>query len=90
MILSFILDVIYSLFSFLTTPINLPDMPSSVSRAMEQMLGYIEAGVGVLSAYTPYSYLVSLFAIVVAVEVGISIYKFVMWVIKKIPMLGMS
>ena len=32
----------------------------------------------------------TLFGIVVAIEVGIKIYHFVMWVLKKIPMLGVS
>lgn len=90
MIIEFILDIVYNLFSFLTTPINIPDLPSAVNTAIEQLFYYMSSGAGLVAAYTPFSYMRSLFIVVIAVDVGISLYKVVMWILRKIPVLGVK
>lgn len=90
MLIKAILDVVYAIFSVLTAPINIPAMPDSVSTIMADALEYIRVGLQIVASYTHLSYLLVLFGIVVAVDVGILVYKFVMWVLRKIPMLGLS
>lgn len=84
------LSIIYNIFSFLSTPINIPDMPAKVEELFTQFLDYINMGLSILAAYTHIEYLLVLFGIVVAVDIGVILFKLIMWVIKKIPFLGIE
>lgn len=90
MIIELLLDAIYAVMSLLTKPINLPSFPSSVTDIIQMSFQYLQAGVGILANYTDITYLLSLFGIILAIDVGIKLYHFVMWIIKKIPILGIE
>ena len=90
MIIKMILDVIYNVFKLLTTPINIPEMPDEVLTYIDMAFDTISAGAGILANYTPLTYLLVLFGIILVMDVAIALYHFVMWVIKKIPFLGME
>lgn len=90
MIIKALLDLIYMVFSVLTLPIDIPNLPSAVGGYVSSALEYIGTGIGILSNYTHLSYLLTLFGVVVAIDVGLNLYKFVMFVVKKIPMLGVQ
>lgn len=88
MIITMIMDVIYAVFSLLTAPINIPSFPDSIDAVLAQFIEYISFGAGILANYTHLGYLLTLFGVVIAVDVGIMLYHFVMWILKKIPMLS--
>lgn len=90
MIIKALIDIIYNVFSLLTTPINIPSMPEGVQDALNSFLEWMTVGLQLLANYTHLGYLVSLFGIVIAVDLGITIYKLVMWVLRKIPVIGVS
>ena len=90
MIIEAIVNVIYAVFAVLTSPINIPSMPDSVREVVATILDYITTGIALLSNYVNMPYLLILFTIVIAVDVGVMIYHFVMWILKKIPMLGIE
>lgn len=90
MIITGLINLIYTVFSVLTTPINIPDLPSEVSTYVSTLIEYIGTGLGILSNYTNLSYLLVLFGVIVAIDVGLWLYKLVMFLIKKIPMLNIS
>lgn len=90
MIIKSLLDLIYTVFSILTLPINIPDLPPQVNQYISQALGYIGTGLGILSNFTHLSYLLLLFSVIIAIDVGVWAYKLVMFLIKKIPMLNVN
>lgn len=90
MLIETLLTVLYNVFSLLTSPISIPQLPENVTTALTTFFDYLQAGVGILAAYTHIGYLLTLFGIIIAVDIGIQLYKFVMWVIKKIPFLGIE
>lgn len=90
MIIKSLLNLLYNVFSALTSSIAIPQLPDSVAGYLNDFLQYINLGLQILAVYTPLEYLLTLFGIVVAIEVGLAVYHFVMWVLKKIPMLGIS
>lgn len=90
MIIKSLLNLLYNVFSALTSAISIPSLPENIETTLNAFLSDVEFGLQILANYTHLKYLLSLFGIVVAIEVGISIYHFVMWVLKKIPMLGIS
>lgn len=90
MIIELLLNALYNIFKVLTLPINIPQMPEQANQYIQQFFDYIEMGAGILANYTPLGYLLTLFGVVIAVDIGIKLYHFVMWILRKIPMLGMS
>lgn len=90
MIVKALMNLLYSVFSLLTSPINIPGMPDQVRTVLATLFDYIATGIAIASNYFDLNYLFILFGIVVAVDAGILIYKFVMWILKKIPMLGIQ
>lgn len=90
MIIELLLDVLYNVFKLLTTPINIPPMPEEALDYINQFFDYLTMGAGILANYTPFGYLMILLGVIIAVDIGILLYHFVMWIIRKIPMAGMS
>lgn len=90
MIIELLLDMIYGLFSLLTALIEIPQMPDEATAYITQFFDYLAMGAGILANYTPFGYIMILFGVILAVDVGIKLYHFVMWILKKIPMLGIS
>lgn len=90
MIVKMLLDLVFNVFSFLTAAINIPSLPDGVLAVLSSALSYIQVGAGVLASYTHLDYLFILLGIVIAVEVGVLLYRFVMFILRKIPMLGIE
>lgn len=81
--------IIYEMFDLLLA-FNVPQIPQTVHEYISYALEFITSGASILANYTPLTYMISLFAIIVTVDIGIMVYELVMWVIRKIPMAGMS
>lgn len=90
MIIESLMNLLLKLFGMLTSAINIPTLPDSVSTFMTDALSYIKTGLQLLAVYTNLEYLLILFGLIIAIDIGIAVYHFVMWVLRKIPMLGIS
>ena len=90
MIIELLLDALYGIFSILTLPINIPQMPPEALTTLSSFFSYLETGASLLANYTHFGYLMTLFGVIIAVDIGIKLYHFVMWVIRKIPMVSIS
>lgn len=90
MIVSALLSLIKGLLSLLLKPIDIPELPSEVQSVFARALGYLSDGLGIFAAFTHYSYLMTLFGIVLVIQAAMLVYKFVRWVLKKIPMAGID
>lgn len=89
MIIEMLLDSIYNIMDILLV-LEIPDLPTEVYGYIEQAFEYIVAGAGIVANYTPLPYLMVLFTTLLAIDAGIIIYHFVMWIVRKIPMLGVN
>lgn len=90
MIIEALMNVIYLLFELLTMPISIPGLPDGVRDVVSGAMEYISVGVALLANYCDIGYLVTLFGVILAVDAGMLIYKFILWIIKKIPMIGIE
>ena len=83
-------QICFNVFSVLTAALNIPGIPDSVKEFVAVTLDYVSTGIAILSNYMDVEYVLSLFFIVIAVDAGIMLYKIILWVLKKIPMLGIE
>ncbi|MEE1504808.1 MAG: hypothetical protein UGF89_11265 [Acutalibacteraceae bacterium] len=89
MIIELLLDLVFELLKIIPN-LGIPTLPEGGSEALYIVFDYIVVGIKICNVFFPMTYFGSLFGILIALEAGLGIYHFVMWVIKKIPMLGMS
>lgn len=88
--------IIQALMSVLKSYLNIsllfeiPSLPDEVYNYIDELFDYLASGAGLLANYVPLDYLFVLFGVLLAVDAGILIYHFVMWVLKKIPMASIS
>lgn len=91
MIVKLLIELIYSVASISYSLIpDIPALPEEVYDYVDVLSEYVGVGLGIFSNYTHLSYLLSLFSVVCVVEVSIFAYKFIMWVLRKIPVAGVS
>lgn len=90
MIINSLMNVIYNLLSLVLSPLDIPGFPDgteeSVSQFFDLIFGSAESVIGLLVPTVVFV----LLGIIVTVEVGIHLYHFVIWILKKIPMLGIE
>lgn len=91
MIIESLLNAIFSVFETLFSGINIPGMPEGMS---EQVVSFFNntlnyAG-SLISLFVPWSQVKIFFPILIVILSSEEIYKLVMWVLRKIPMLGIS
>jgi hypothetical protein len=91
MIIETLLNTIFSIFEKVFSVINIPGMPDGMS---EQVVNFFSdtlnyAG-SLISLFVPWSQVKVFFPILIVILSSEEIYKLVMWVLKKIPMLGIS
>lgn len=90
MIIEGLLTLFQRIIGLLLTPINIPSLPEGVQTVMQSVGTYITQGLGLIGAFVHLPFLLSLFAIVVIIDAAMLIYKFIVWVLRKIPMAGME
>lgn len=90
MIVNALIDMLYGLIDWLTSGLNIPALPDEVMQVAASVTEYLVMGLKFIANYTHLDYLLVLFGIVAAVDAGMLVYKFVMWVLRKIPMLGIE
>lgn len=85
MIIEGLLSVVQKLLTLLLSPIDIPSLPSNVQSIITQAMGYIIDGLGIFAAFMHYQFVMALIAIVLVIEAAFLIYKFVLWILRKIP-----
>ena len=90
MIIELLINLIYVVFSALTLVIKVPGMPVKVIEIMATVVDYITSGIAVVSNFIDMSYVLILFSLVAIVDVAVMLYHVIMWVLRKIPILGIE
>lgn len=91
MIIESICNLFIKFFTSLLKFVNIPQIPQDVLQQVNETIDtIITRGSELIELVMPYTIARTLLLVVIAIELAIHIYHFVMWVIRKIPMVGMS
>ena len=91
MIIYGLFSLIVSLLSVLLAPLpNIPALPDSAAAFLDDAVGYISSGFSFLYAFVYAEVIVSLLNVSILVLLFYEGYQFVMWVLRKVPMFGIS
>lgn len=89
MIIQGLMDLIYNILNLLMV-FEIPKLPAQATEYITTFFSYLTMGAQILANYTPFTYLMVLFGLLLAVDAGIMVYHFIMWVLRKIPLAGIS
>ena len=91
MIIESLLNAIFSLFNNMFSGINIPGLPDGMSDTVVGFIGDTLGYAGsLISLFIPWSQVRVFFPILIFILASDEIYKLVMWVLRNIPMLGIS
>lgn len=91
MIIEAICDQFIKVFTTLLSFITIPQVPEDVFSSVNSTIDtIISRGAELIDLFIPYDIAKTLLLIVIVIELVIHVYHFIMWVIRKIPMAGMS
>lgn len=90
MILESVLNLFSSALKLIFGWISLPDLPADVSSVVEQLFTYLRSGICFVFLFFNMSFVRLLLPLVVAVVNFDKVYKLVMYVLRKIPLLGIK
>lgn len=89
-----IVDLIKKLLSFVTdtifSVIDLPVVPEGLVNIVDQVFGYMRQGMGIINFFCPLNRISPAIDLFVAVWLVVHGYRLLMWVLRKIPMLGIE
>ena len=88
-LINLLMNLVYGLFQ-LFLPTSATSVPAYVGMYGGLALDYMLDGIVVLGEFVDLGYLMSLFIIVLEVDMTIMGYRFIMWCLKKIPVLGIK
>lgn len=90
MVIESIVNALCGLVLSITSFINIPDIPQSVMDNLNTFKTSIVSGYGLLSNYLNMSLVLGLLGTIIAIDVIIHAYYFIMWILRKIPVLNIS
>lgn len=88
MIVHLLSSLFLAVLRLLLLPAKTIIFPVQVSAVVLQIIQYIATGAGVMKTFTHWSYISSLFAFIISLEVCTSAYHVIMWVFKKVPFIN--
>ncbi len=90
MILKMVLGLMQSILSFILGLLPLPDVPAWLVELTETILGYMKTGMGIVLFFFFFFVVQGALDLVILIWTVVHTYKLVLWVLRKIPMLGIE
>ena len=90
MIITSLMSLFVSVLHVLFLPLQLIDIPPSVASVFQTISVYLEDGCKIVVAYTHFSYLLVLLDFVILMDSLYTAYLIIMWILRKVPMWGIS
>lgn len=84
------MELIYSLFEIIFSFIELPPLPAEIQSVVDTAVSYMLGGIGFLKVFIDFDFLGVLVPIVVVIINLDKIWKLVIFVLRKIPFLGIG
>ena len=90
MLVKLLFQLVIGLLNIVFGWVNFPDMPEAIVSALDTLLNAISSGLSFLWLIVPRELVLVLLPVILVVENFDKLYSVVMWILKKIPFLGMK
>lgn len=90
MIIKGILELFFSLLQIVFSPIALPQLPAKASSYLDQFIDWILGGYNVIGMFIDLGMVKTLIPIVVVIANLDKVWSFIMFILRKIPFIGVE
>ena len=90
MILEAVFNLISGLVKIVFGWINLPDLPGSITSVIDELFALISGSVGIIGIFVDLNMVKILFPVLLIVINFDDVWKFTMFILRKIPFLGID
>lgn len=90
MIIKGILELFFSLLQIVFSPISLPPLPAQASKMLDQFIAWIMGGYDFVGAFIDLNMVKTLIPIVIVIANLDRIWSFIMFILRKIPFIGVE
>lgn len=90
MIIMGLLNIVKVLLNVLFGWVQLPAMPDAVTSIVDTLFYYMEAGIGIVWLFVSQPLVQLLLPLVIVIHNFDHLYKLGMWILRKIPMVGID
>lgn len=90
MIIKGLFELVYTLMSVVLAPFSLPQLPEGIQTIFDEVLGYMTGAVGLLTVFVRPTTLKLLIPAVIVVINAEHIWNGIIWILKKIPFVGIE
>lgn len=89
MLIELLLDLIQNIFTFIFTLLpNIPQVPASITTPINSFFDFIFNNAGIIGVFVDINLMKTIVPLTILVVNFDNIYKLIMWIIRKIPMLN--
>lgn len=90
MIIKGILELFFSLLQIVFSPIALPQLPTKASSYLDQFIDWILGGYNVIGMFIDLGMVKTLIPIVIVIANLDKVWSFIMFILRKIPFIGVE
>lgn len=90
MIIEAIFNLLFSLFEFVFGGISLPSLPSEAQAIIDTTIEYMTSMAGIVGLFIDWDYVIILIPFLIAIINFERIWDFIMFILRKIPFLGIE
>ena len=90
MIVKLLFELVINLLEFVFGWVSFPQMPEVVTSSLEVVVGVMADAMGFVWLIIPRELVIAVLPVILVVENFDKLYSIVMWILKKIPFLGMK
>lgn len=90
MIFEKLFELVIFLLKSIFIDIQIPMIPENAITVIDEYATYLGTGFAVLNNYCNLPYIFALFAYILVVDLTLDLVNFILWICKKIPLLGVS
>lgn len=90
MILEAVFNLVSSMLKLVFGWINLPDLPDSIMAVIDELFTLVRGSVGIMSVFIDFNMVKILLPVLLIVINFDNVWKWTMFIIKKIPFLGIK
>lgn len=90
MIIEGIMNLILTLLQTVFAPLELPDLPASIQSVIDEFIAILTGAVGLFSVFFRMSTVKILVPLVIAIANFDKLYSLIMYILRKIPFLGIE
>ncbi len=89
LIIETLLNLVFKIFSAVIEPLDIEPAPDELINAMDSFIGYLANGAELINIFLPIK-LGPYFVVFFVIFAFSHLYPFIMWILRKIPFLGIE